>query len=161
MQVTKLFGHVRMIPSYSEAMLMDPAPPAYPVDCGGPAPPYDDASAGPSPPSPWPSPPRTVMTVFRTCSPDYAAPAADAVRYVESGPHAYPPSYEEALGYPLFELSADGDVAPPTQPRPQPGQTRPQPTQPRPQPAQTRPQLLPPPPQPRATTAAITFETSL
>lgn len=91
-QVTKLFGHVRMIPSYSEAMLMDPAPPAYIIDCPSPFDLYETSQT---------------MTIFRTCSPNYVP--ANLVRYVESGPyaHAYPPTYEEALRYPLFELSVD------------------------------------------------------
>ncbi|XP_025413353.1 transmembrane protein 151B-like isoform X2 [Sipha flava] len=88
--ITKLFGHVRMIPSYSEAMLLDPAPPAYVIDCPSSFDVYET--------------PQT-MTVFRTCSPDYVP--ANLVRYIESGPYAYPPTYEEALRYPLFELSVD------------------------------------------------------
>lgn len=89
-QVTKLFGHVRMIPSYSEAMLMDPAPPAYIIDCPSPF----DVNETPQ-----------TMTIFRTCSPNYVP--GNLVRYVESGPCAYPPTYEEALRCPLFELSVD------------------------------------------------------
>lgn len=92
LQITKLFGHVRMIPSYSEAMLMDPAPPAYMVDCPSPFDVYETSQA---------------MTIFRTCSPNYVA--ANLVRYIESGPYAYPPSYEEALRYPLFELSVENN----------------------------------------------------
>lgn len=89
-QITKLFGHVRMIPSYSEAMLMDPAPPAYIIDCPSPFDVYETSQT---------------MTIFRTCSPNYVP--ANLVRYIESGPFAYPPTYEEALRYPLFELSVD------------------------------------------------------
>lgn len=97
-QITKLFGHVRMIPSYSEAMLMDPAPPAY--DCPSPLDARDTATS-------------RAMTIFRTCSPNYVP--ANLVRYVESGPSVYPPTYEEALRCPLFELAAahrdDGTAA--------------------------------------------------
>ncbi|XP_050524714.1 transmembrane protein 151B-like [Daktulosphaira vitifoliae] len=87
--VTKLFGQVRMIPSYSETMLIDPAPPAYVIDCPSPFDMYEMSQT---------------MTIFRTCSPNYVP--TNLVRYIESGPYAFPPSYEEALMCPSFEPSS-------------------------------------------------------
>ncbi|VVC29486.1 Transmembrane protein 151 [Cinara cedri] len=92
-KVIKLFGHVRMIPSYSEAMLMDPAPPAYFIDCPST---YEYDVFDPS----------QSLTIFRTCAPNYVP--SSLIRYIESSsPFAYPPSYEEAIRYPMFEQSVD------------------------------------------------------